>query len=78
MQRQHASPNHFIVLGEAHLLHINMVKRPGPASQGWHIFLRNHAPDIAAMDLFVVPTIGFEPRANSDIRPLFDHLIAFN
>ena len=23
-------------------------------------FLRNHAPDIAAMDLFVVPTIGFE------------------
>jgi len=21
--------------------------------------LRNHAPDIAAMDLFVVPTIGF-------------------
>ena len=25
-----------------------------------HAFLRNHAPDIAAMDLFVVPTIGFE------------------
>src|SRR5260370_26204319 len=23
-------------------------------------FLRNHAPDIAAMDLFVVPTIGFK------------------
>ena len=22
-------------------------------------FLRNHAPDIAAMDLFVVPTVGF-------------------
>jgi hypothetical protein len=22
--------------------------------------LRNHAPDIAAMDLFVVPTIGFD------------------
>jgi hypothetical protein len=22
-------------------------------------FLRNHAPDIAAMDLFAVPTIGF-------------------
>ena len=36
-----------------------MVKRPGPASQGWRTFLRNHAPDIAAMDLFVVPTIGF-------------------
>jgi hypothetical protein len=37
-----------------------MVKRPGPPSQGWHTFLRNHAPDIAAMDLFVVPTIGFD------------------
>jgi hypothetical protein len=36
-----------------------MVKRRGPPSQGWRIFLRNHAPDIAAMDLFVVPTIGF-------------------
>jgi transposase InsO family protein len=36
-----------------------MIKRPGPASQGWRTFLRNHAPDIAAMDLFVVPTIGF-------------------
>ena len=23
-------------------------------------FLRNHAPDIAAMDVFVVPTIGFD------------------
>jgi hypothetical protein len=23
-------------------------------------FLRNHAPDIAAMDLLVVPTIGFD------------------
>jgi hypothetical protein len=22
--------------------------------------LRNHAPEIAAMDLFVVPTIGFD------------------
>jgi hypothetical protein len=37
-----------------------MVKRCGPPSQGWHTFLRNHAPDIAAMDLFVVPTIGFD------------------
>ena len=36
-----------------------MVKRRGPPGQGWRIFLRNHAPDIAAMDLFVVPTIGF-------------------
>ncbi len=36
-----------------------MVKRRMPPSQGWRAFLRNHAPDIAAMDLFVVPTIGF-------------------
>ena len=37
-----------------------MVRRHGPPSQGWRTFLRNHAPDIAAMDLFVVPTIGFD------------------
>jgi hypothetical protein len=37
-----------------------MVKRRGPPSQGWRTFLQNHAPDIAAMDLFVVPTIGFK------------------
>ena len=35
-----------------------MVKRRGPPSQGWRTFLRNLTPDIAAMDLFVVPTIG--------------------
>src|SRR5712672_1893745 len=39
-----------------------MVKRCGPPSQGWRTFLRNHTPDIAAMDLFVVPTIGFDLR----------------
>jgi transposase InsO family protein len=37
-----------------------MVKRRGPPSQGWRTFLRNHVPDIAATDLFVVPTIGFD------------------
>ncbi len=36
-----------------------MVRRHWPPSQGWRTFLRNHAPDIAAMDLFVAPTIGF-------------------
>jgi hypothetical protein len=36
-----------------------MVKRRGPPSQGWVTFLRNHAPDIAAMDLFIVPTLSF-------------------
>jgi transposase InsO family protein len=37
-----------------------MVKRCGPPSPGWRAFLRNHAPDIAAMDLFIAPTIGFD------------------
>jgi hypothetical protein len=37
-----------------------MVKRPGPPSQGWRTLLRNHAPDIAGMDLFIVPTMGFD------------------
>ena len=37
-----------------------MIQRPGPPSQGWGTFLRNHAPDIAAMDLLIVPTIGFD------------------
>src|SRR5215470_12629934 len=37
-----------------------MVKRRGPPSQGWRTFLRSHAPSIAAVDLFVVPTIGFK------------------
>src|SRR5450830_210422 len=37
-----------------------MVKRRGPPSQEWRAFLRNNAPDIVAMDLFVVPTIGFD------------------
>jgi transposase InsO family protein len=36
-----------------------MVKRCGPPSQGCRTFLRNHASEIAATDLFVVPTIGF-------------------
>jgi transposase InsO family protein len=36
-----------------------MVRRRGPPSQGWKTFLRNHADGIAAMDLFVVPTVSF-------------------
>jgi hypothetical protein len=59
-----------------------MVKRPGPPSQGWLAFLRNHAPDIAAMDLFVAPTLGFDllyafvigpagpPRPCLDTKPI--------
>src|SRR6185436_10888528 len=36
-----------------------MARRRGPPSQGWKTFLHNHADGIAAMDLFVVPTVGF-------------------
>jgi hypothetical protein len=36
-----------------------MARRRRPPSQGWKTFLRNHADGIAAMDLFVVPTISF-------------------
>ena len=36
-----------------------MVRGRHPPSQGWLTFLRNHADGIAAVDLFVVPTIGF-------------------
>ena len=38
-----------------------MARRRRPPSQGWKTFLRNHADGIAAMDLFVVPTISFRP-----------------
>ena len=37
-----------------------MLKRGRPPGQEWRTFLHNHAPEIAAMDLFVVPTIGFK------------------
>jgi hypothetical protein len=39
-----------------------IVKGRGPPSQGWRTFLHNHAADIAAMDLFVVPTVGLGRR----------------
>ena len=31
----------------------------GRSGQSWNTFLRNHLPHIAAIDLFVIPTIGF-------------------
>ena len=37
-----------------------MIKRPGRPGQSWTTFLRNHAARIAAVDMFVVPTIGFK------------------
>jgi len=36
-----------------------MASNGGPSGQSWGTFLRNHMPHIAAMDLFVVPTISF-------------------
>jgi transposase InsO family protein len=36
-----------------------IARKSNPPSQSWRTFVRNHAPQIAAMDLFVVPTIGF-------------------
>ena len=36
-----------------------MVRTRRPPSQGWKTFLRNHADGIAAIDLFVVPTVSF-------------------
>jgi len=40
-----------------------MAKRRRPPTQTWKTFLRNHAEGIAALDLFVVPTV--------DLRMLF-------
>ena len=37
-----------------------MVKRPRRPGQTWRTFLHNHADGIAAMDLFIVPTIGLK------------------
>ena len=49
-------PHH--ILNHAGLADID-AKLRGPPSQGWKTFLRNHADGIAAIDLFVVPTISF-------------------
>ena len=37
-----------------------MPRRHRPPSPGWRAFLRSHTAHIAAIDLFVVPTIGFK------------------
>jgi hypothetical protein len=36
-----------------------MARVQRPPSQSWKTFLRNHPAGVAAIDLFVVPTIGF-------------------
>src|SRR6266699_3686702 len=50
-----------------------MARGRRPPSQGWKTFLHNHADGIASMDLFVVPTISFRPRARNGI--LFRRLV---
>jgi transposase InsO family protein len=36
-----------------------MALRPGPSSQTWQTFIRNHMAEIAAIDFFTVPTVTF-------------------
>ena len=58
--RDQLSPDHYIRLApHGRSIHKYMAKRGAPSGQTWGTFLRNHAPHIAAMDLFVVPTITF-------------------
>jgi putative transposase len=37
-----------------------MVRPAGPPGQSWRTFLRNHLHEIAAIDLFTVPTVTFK------------------
>jgi transposase InsO family protein len=37
-----------------------MIERPRRPGQSWRTFLRNHADGFAAIDFFIVPTIGFK------------------
>ena len=51
------------VVGERTVTRYLACIRPGPTrrrSQTWPIFLKNHARDIVAVDMFVVPTIRFQ------------------
>jgi hypothetical protein len=36
-----------------------MIRRPGPPSQRWRTFVRNHLAEIVAIDFFTVPTANF-------------------
>jgi len=47
-----------------------MAGRRRPPSQGWKTFLRNHADGIAAMDLFVVPTIPIAGSCHPSCAPV--------
>ena len=58
--RDQLSPDHYIRLApHGRSIHKYMAGKADPSGQRWSTFLRNHSPHIAAMDLFVVPTIGF-------------------
>ena len=49
--------------GNAPAFRSSLPDRFGPnfgPKRGWQAFLRNHTTDIAGIDLFVVPTIGFK------------------
>ena len=48
-----------IAIGQTSVAKYMTRGRRGAPSQGWRTFLRNHADGIAAIDLFVVPTISF-------------------
>ena len=58
-KRSHRRIRDLDILAANQGLVANETRRRGPASQGWKTFLRNHADGIAAMDLFVVPSISF-------------------
>jgi hypothetical protein len=51
-----------------------MVKRRGPPSQGWRTFLRNHAPDIPAMDLGEPPETELRSTRDSEGTSTSDYL----
>src|SRR6478736_58507 len=58
--RDQLSPDHYIRLApHGRSIHKYMAGKDDPSGQRWSTFLRNHSPHIAAMDLFVVPTIRF-------------------
>ena len=47
-------------LGQASVIYVQATEATEAPSPGWGAFVRNHAPDIAAMDSFVAPTKGFD------------------
>ena len=51
----------------------HMVNRRRPPAQSWKTFLQNHTDGIAAMDMFVVPTISFRLLWRGDV---WDHIVS--